>query len=232
MGRYQLRLDWLNPLILTLIFIVIAASWKFVQPMLYWPVSEVRVIGNVEHTEPEQLQYMLARTLLPGFLASELDDVKNGVESLPWVASVDVKRVWPEQIELRLTEKNVVANWLQNGLLDSNLEPFFPGNRDGFESLPRLAGPPGSEKKVWEVYTELDKSLKSTGLEPDVLSLAGYGAWSLHIKDGPWVLLGRDHSAANLIRLKQVYEKLNDRWSEIRLVDMRYPNGFAVEWLQ
>jgi len=231
-SRYQLRLDWLNPLILTLVFIIIAAGYKFIQPLLYWPVSEVRVLGKLEHTSPDQLQYVLARSLLPGFLSSELSEVKSGVEALPWVDSADIKRVWPEQIELRLKEKQAVANWLQNGLLDSNLVPFFPKDQKAFESLPHLAGPPGSEEKVWQVYQTVRQELEAYGLKPDVLSLAGYGAWSLHIADGPWVLLGKDHLEANLRRLKSVYEKLPERWSEIRLVDMRYPNGFAVEWQQ
>ena len=232
MSRSIIRLDWLNPLVLTLLFVVIAASYKFLQPLSQWPVSDVRVQGKLEYTNPKALQYALAKTLAPGFIAADLIEVEKTVEQLPWVQSAKASRVWPEQLELRLVEKRPVANWLQNGLLDSNLLPFFPITSVNFSHLPKLAGPAGSEKKVWRLYRELYKELSVLSLEPDVLSLAGHGAWSVHIKNGPWILLGKDYRQQKIARLKRAYSNLSERWSEVRLIDLRYPNGFAVEWKQ
>ena len=232
MSRRLIRLDWLNPIVLTLLFVALAGGYKFVQPLLEWPVSDVRVQGKLEHTDTRALQYVLAKTLAPGFLAADLDEVEESVQLLPWVHSAQASRIWPEQLELKITEKRPIANWLQNGLLDSNLVPFFPKSSPDFDDLPKLAGPVGSEKRVWRLYRELYKELSGLGLEPDVLSMASHGAWSLHIKDGPWVLLGKDHREQKIARLTLVYKNLADRWQQIRLIDMRYPNGFAVEWKQ
>lgn len=232
MSRSLIRLDWLNPIVLTLLFVALAAGYKFIQPLLVWPVSDVRVQGKLEHTDARALQYVLAKTLAPGFLDADLNEVERSVQALPWVHSAEASRIWPEQLELRISEKRPIANWLQNGLLDSNLVPFFPKSSVNFDDLPKLAGPAGSEKRVWRLYRELYKELSALGLEPDVLSMAGHGAWSMHIKDGPWILLGKDHRVQKIARIAAVYKNLSSRWSQIRLIDMRYPNGFAVEWKQ
>lgn len=66
----------------------------------------------------------------------------------------------------------------------------------------------------------------------DVVSLARHGAWSVHIKEGPWLLLGKEQTHERLERIHTVLSSLQGRWEEARLVDLRYPNGFSVEWLQ
>lgn len=226
------RINWLNPLVLTGVFVLLVAVFKLVQPLFFWPVDGVRVLGSIEHVEKKRLQIVLADTLAPGFLAADLNEVKQGVESLPWVDEAQVKRVWPEQIEVAVTEKRPVANWLQNGLLDSNLVAFFPATRPDFSDLPKLAGPAGAEKEVWGFYKKLLERLESSGLGVDVVSLARHGAWSIHIKDGPWLLLGKEQTFERLERINAVYSSLKGRWEEVRLIDLRYPNGFSVEWTQ
>ena len=226
------RFNWLNPLVLTGIFVLLVAAVKGIQPLLYWPVEGVRVVGTIEHVQKKKLQYVLADTLAVGFLAADLDEVGRSIEALPWVQSAKVRRIWPEQIEVILSEKKPIANWLQNGLLDSNLTAFFPEDRSGFQHLPKLAGPPGAEKAVWDFYQAVSARLKPLGLEVDVVSVARHGAWSIHIKEGPWLLLGKEHTPERLGRLEAVYASLHSRWPEVRLIDMRYPNGFSVEWTQ
>lgn len=226
------RINWLNPLVLTVIFVLLVAGFKLIHPLFFWPVDGVRVLGAIDHVEKKRLQFVLADTLAPGFLASDMNEVKKGVETLPWVAEAKVMRVWPEQVEIAVVEKKPIANWLQNGLLDSNLVAFFPVKRPDYSDLPKLAGPGGTEKEVWAFYLKLRKRLEVSGLSVDVVSLARHGAWSVHIKEGPWLLLGKEQTHERLERIHTVLSSLQGRWEEARLVDLRYPNGFSVEWLQ
>lgn len=226
------RINWLNPLVLAGIFVLLVAGVKWVRPMLYWPVEGVQVIGPLDHIDRYGLQVALADTLAPGFLASDMDAVKQRVETLPWVGEAQVQRLWPDQVEVIVKKRVPVANWLQNGVLDSNLTSFFPAQRPDLSLLPKLAGPEGAEKEVWHFYQSVTGMLKPLGLEVDVVSLAGHGAWSVHIKDGPWLLVGKDQISDRVRRMASAYDELSERWQSIRLVDLRYPNGFAVEWMQ
>lgn len=232
MAGKKLQFELLNPLVLTLILIVLAASYKFVQPLLKWPVGDVRIVGELNQVSATELQRVLAQTLDKGFLFSDLNLAKQYLEEIPWVAQVRVRRIWPEQVEIKLVEKIPVANWLQNGLLDSNLTAFFPKTDFSYPNLPKLAGPAGSEEKVWTFYQQSkQRFLQGSSQVIDVVSLANHGAWSLHFKDGPWVLLGREQTDLRLSRLEQLIQHL-DQWETVRLIDMRYPNGFSVERLQ
>lgn len=226
------RIHWANPLVIAAVLVLLAAAVKVIQPLLYWPVEGVRIVGKIDHVDRTRLQYALADTLNQGFLAADLNEVRESVEALPWVDQAKVRRNWPEEIEIALTEKKPLANWLQKGFLDSNLVAFFPANYSGFEGLPKLAGPSGSERKVWDFYQAIDKQLAPLGLKADVVSLAKHGAWTVHLQDGPWLLIGKEHTPDRLRRVPWIYDALKTRWADVRLVDIRYPNGFSVEWLQ
>lgn len=151
------RINWLNPLVLTGIFVLLVAGFKLIHPLFFWPVDGVRVLGAIDHVEKKRLQFVLADTLAPGFLASDMNEVKNGVEALPWVAEAKVRRVWPEQVEIAVVEKKPIANWLQNGLLDSNLVAFFPVKRPDYSDLPKLAGPGGQKKRFGRFISSCER---------------------------------------------------------------------------
>ena len=89
-----------------------------------------------------------------------------------WVDKVEVKRVWPDAIDIRVGEKTAFARWGENSLITEQGVIFSPRNIDQFLMLPKVSGPERQEQKVLEimkgVYDRVGRS--GDGIEPSLRS--------------------------------------------------------------
>jgi cell division protein FtsQ len=177
-----------------------------------------------------------ARTALAGnFFTVDLATVKGAFERLPWVRHADVRRRWPDAIELSLEEHEAVARWTPKDgemrLVNSHGEVFLAG---GVTGLPGFAGPEGSAPRVLTRFAEFNGSLAPISRRLVSIQLSSREAWRLRLDDGVLLDLGRDQPkhplAERLIRFTETYPAARERMqAAIGVVDMRYPNGFALK---
>ena len=77
----------------------------------------------------------------------------------------------------------------------------------------------------------LQSQLGGLGLNVSQLRLEPRGAWRFQVNDSVWVMLGRNDREARLARFMAAWQRrLGDEASQIRYIDLRYPNGVAVAW--
>jgi cell division protein FtsQ len=100
--------------------------------------------------------------------------------------------------------------------------------------LPLLSGPPGTAREVLERYAELSQLFSVVGERPVQITLSPRLAWQVDLETGMRIELGRDHSkapmSARLRRFVEVYPELvANRPVRPEVVDLRYPNGFAMK---
>ncbi len=195
------------------------------------PVRHLVVEAPFERVTAMQIEAAATPLLEPGFLSLDLDDIADAVEAIDWVDQVRVRRQWPSSVRLTVTEQVPAARWGETGLLNTRGELFLRDARHVPPELPRLAGPPGSERAVAKRYLDARAALLPMGLAPDALSLDARGAWQLELSTGVAVRLGRDDVDARMTRfLGVVAPLLVSGTGEANYVDMRYSNGFAVNW--
>src|SRR5918999_2982867 len=84
---------------------------------LYWllaperfQVSEVRIAGELKKTSKAEIEASLPRAS-GNLFAVDLAEVRAGVERLPWVRRVAVRRVWPGRLEVSVEEHVALARW-------------------------------------------------------------------------------------------------------------------------
>ena len=158
-------------------------------------------------------------------------------ERMPWVRSATVRRLWPDGIELNLEEHHAAARWTpQEGeprLVSTRGEVFLASSR---EALPVFTGPEGSAPRVLARYEEFIHPLGVIGRKPVAIHLSAREAWQIRLDDGVVLELGRDQARHPLMerlnRFTSHYAAASDavrgRLHAIGVVDMRYPNGFAL----
>ncbi|MEZ5449720.1 MAG: cell division protein FtsQ/DivIB [Thiolinea sp.] len=84
-----------------------------------------------------------------------------------------------------------------------------------------------------ERYVMLMKSLRDLGLEITGLTESESGSWRMTLRGGQEIILGRKEQQKRLERFKVGYRQdLRARFADVRKIDLRYTNGFAVEWKQ
>lgn len=196
-----------------------------------WPLSRLRVSGTFERVEPVQLQAALAPHARRGFFAVDLAAAKRSIEALPWVERADVRKRWPDVLDVRIAEHRPVARWGAGRLL-SDRGRLFPARGDTVPAgLPRLDGPDARVPEVVALYNESRALFATLGVQVRRVSLDARGSWTLELDNGADVVVGRTDARARLARFARLMPQLLDRRMQpLARADLRYTNGFALVW--
>ena len=192
------------------------------------PVREVRLANALERTSKQEIERALRGRIAGNFFAVQPAEIRAGLQQLPWVRRVTVRRVWPDAIEVGVEEHVALARWGSEALVNTHGERFS-GTTD--QALPLFLAPAGHETEVTLRYGSFKALLAPLGVEPERVVLSQRLAWQLRLSNGLHVMLGRDgdQAEARLRRFVAVHDatlKAMQRTHEY--VDLRYPNGFAL----
>ncbi|MGA7802600.1 MAG: cell division protein FtsQ/DivIB [Gammaproteobacteria bacterium] len=197
------------------------------------PLRTVRIEGDLRHLSAGQLQKVVAPVATGGFFGVNVDAVRRAAESLAWVDQVSVRRMWPDTLQLKVTEQRPIARWGKAALINPRGVVFTPPANTVPAGLPQLEGPKGLEPAVLQQYRAMTKALAPLGLKIAQLVEDQRRAWDLRLTDGVELKLGRADAYPRLLRFVRIYPKvLAGHVSRLVSVDMRYSNGFAVRWDQ
>jgi len=189
-------------------------------------LREVRVDGVLAHVTGEQLELIVKRELKGNFFTLKLAATRASFEKLPWVRQVQVRRQWPDRLDITLEEHQPLAHWGAAALVNSYGE-VFQAAYDG--KLPLFVGPDGAAKEVAIQYDYFRRNLAMIGKIPLRVQVSPRRAWQIQLEDGLTLELGREQIEARLARFVAAYERtLGKLGRRIDYVDLRYANGFAV----
>lgn len=205
-------------------------SWLLVQPDTL-PIKRVKVEGEFRYLDEQDVYKALGGLASGGFFNVDVRSVKQAAESLQWIDSASVRRKWPDTLKIEITEQVPLARWGKDKVMNVRGELFQPPMKGLPESLPDFSGPEGTAEKVAKQYQSLSGRLAAIGLGIEKLRLTERRAWDLKLKNGLTLILGRPASDERIERFVAVYSKvLKEKVKQIRSVDLRYTNGFAVRW--
>ena len=214
--------------------LVAAAVWLVRVPSL--PVRQVVFAEPLQHTRRLEIEQALPAALTGNFFSLNLETVRSALETLPWIRRVEVRRVWPAKLEVRVEEHRPVARWGEGrGELVNSFGEVFAAAPSETElaALPLLFGPQGTAPDVLKRFGEFVGTFKVVNERPVQLTLSPRLARQVKLENGMLVDLGREQPKAPLgVRLErflQVYpETVAKRAIRPAVVDLRYPNGFAM----
>jgi cell division protein FtsQ len=180
------------------------------------------------------LKQVNASALRGSFFTADLQAVRVEFGKLPWVRQVDVRRVWPNRLQVNLEEHQVLGTWGEGRLLNTHGEVFVANIAEAESEgrLPEFSGPNGSELAVAQRWRELSQWLEPLHVKPVGLNLSSRYAWTAQLENGSTLLLGRDGSGDHKERVVRMVEAMPQVAAKLgekpALIDLRYPNGFAV----
>jgi cell division protein FtsQ len=211
-----------------------------------FPLREIVVRGELKHADAAEIE-SAADGAGGNFFAVDLATLRARLEQVTWVRRVELRRVWPDRIEVRLEEHVAFARWGQavgdlqpSSFVNTFGEPFSAPLEDALAAkLPQFAGPAGSEGELTRRYRSFAGLLAPLGASPDRVLLTPRYAWQLRL-GGLTLELGRDGTEPVEQRLARFVAAYPDSIGRLpqrnaaagadapRHVDLRYPNGFAL----
>jgi len=195
------------------------------------PLKYVRTEGIFQYLSKNEVQAVLQPLVLTGFFDVNMQAIHAAVATLPWVDTVAVKRIWPDAIDIKVSEKKPYARWGKNSLITEQGVIFTPKNTDQFQSMTAVTGPESQQVRVLEIMKGIKTALADQSMELAEFSVNDRWAWKIKLATGLEILLGRNEQLKKLQRfLKTLNVLKQEQVEQIAVVDLRYPNGYAVSW--
>ena len=154
-----------------------------------------------------------------------------GVTQTAWSLYERGKR-WPDQLVVSLTEHRPFARWGKDKLLSEHGQVFAaPGSPD-LSGLPELEGPDNRSADVIALYNQAQPLFAGSGRRVQGVSLSERGSWTLRLRDGTEVVVGRSDPEDRLRRFAHLLPQIAAaRQGGVLLrADLRYTNGFTLSW--
>ena len=213
-------------LILTAVLLLLAALVWRVANFDMFAVKGIDVVGNVKHVTREQVETITSNELKGTIFTVDLGGARAAFEKLPWVRRVDIRRRWPDRLEVAVQEHRALARWGNTALVNRQGEVFEGASN---QRLVVFDGPEGSASDITRNYLLFNELLAHIGHQVKSVRVSERRAWSLRLDDGTAIELGRFAVDERLQRFVAVYARsVGTMDGTVDYIDLRYSNGFAV----
>ncbi len=212
------------------------------------PVDNVQVHGELKFLDKNEIETIVRNNISGGYFTVDLANVRSILMHKPWVKNISLRRKWPASLSVYVDEQVPVAYWNDDAYLSEKGEIFKPVKINKTLNLPALNGPEGQQQNVWKFMNVLYRETALLDYEVVQLVLDERRAWQLLItaNDGSNnekinVRLGRFDTEKRMRRFIRILPALASASglpgaalleNRIKQIDMRYPNGFAVQMSQ
>jgi cell division protein FtsQ len=226
------------------LFILLATVLSFacmtllVADQLYRPdafvIDRLKIKGNFRYLEPRQIEQLVAEKQVGNFFSIALGEIKQSVESLPWVQDAQVRRQWPDTLLITVIEQRPVMRWGSSKWVNARGDVIDLPKQATLDQPVVLEGNDSDALLMMHQAKLWSEKLHANGLELRGLNLSESHAYRLRLRNlfsntEFEVLLGRLEIETRLARFLMLFEQ-QFRYSEqqIHRVDARYPNGLAI----
>lgn len=198
-----------------------------------WPMRHLRVSGEFHLVTDQQVRDTVLPNVGKGYFAVNLEQVRKNIAGLPWVKQVDVRKRWPDRLEVTVTEYKPLARWGEKKLLAENGEIFAIPKNATFK-LPLFEGQEANASEMMSFYSYAKPLFLTMGLQVQSIRMSARGSWSLTLSDGLEIEVGRGEPQQRLARFARLMPQIkNDEPNrQLQRADLRYTNGFALSWKQ
>ena len=192
-------------------------------------VREVKLSGY-NHVTPTEILNGAGIKSSTSILFVNADEMRTRLESMPWIQSASVRKLFPDRIEIAITERKAFALWQSNGeirVISRDGTPIAPYSDDPrYIHLPIVVGE-GAEKRVGEI---VDALARLPGLRDQVRAaiLVAERRWTLKMRNGIDVRLPETGLDEALLQLVQLDQDKNLLTRDITIIDLRLPDRVAV----
>ena len=195
-----------------------------------WPMRQLRVTGEFRQVSDARVRNVVLPLVQGGFFAVDLERLRAELGRLPWVKSVEVRKRWPDRLEVTVVEYRPLARWGATRMLSENGE-LFPAPKGEGARLPLFEGPDARASEMISFHSTARPLFLGSGLQVSAVRLSARGSWSLLLSDGTEVEVGRSDSQHRLERFSRLLPRLQAADPrKLARADLRYTNGFALVW--
>ena len=195
------------------------------------PIRYVEIGGEFRYVDRTKVKKLVGPLIKGNFFTVNIKAIHQSILKQMWVDTVSVRRIWPDKIRIMIEEEKPLARWAQGGLITKEGEHMATRVRGSLLRLPYFKGPNSYKKVMAENYMSMRRSFAKANMDITQLVVSPRRSWSLRLENGILVRVGKDEVVSRVERLSKVFDSvLRNKVKDIQAIDLRYANGFAVQW--
>ena len=218
-----------------LLIIVVAALWLVRQPV--FTLRAISIDGDVTRNSLATIRANAMPQLTGNYFTLDLGAARRAFESVPWVRSAVVRRIWPNRLAVRLEEHRPAALWsLDTGdRIVNTFGEVFEANVGDVEddALPTLRGPDGTSAHMLVLLTRLAPEFVPLDAGIATLGMTSRGSWRAELDNEAEIELGRgtdDEIVERTRRFVATVTQVTSRYQRpVVSADLRHHEGYAVK---
>jgi cell division protein FtsQ len=185
-------------------------------------------IAGQKHVTEEELLVAVGVTGNASLAFLDADGARDRLKSIPWIVDATVRKLYPDQLEIHVVERDAFALWQQDGKIDViSADGTIVGPVDPrFAYLPVVVGK-GAGSKARDFLALLDTQ---PAIRDQVRAavLVAERRWNLRLKNGIDIRLPEADVPAALALLAQLDRSRKLLSRDILAVDLRLPDRVTV----
>lgn len=179
-------------------------------------------VAGAERTGVEEIALAVGAAPGLGLSRVDLETARASVQSLSWVKSAQVLRLWPDRIAVLIEEREPYAVWQINQthhVIDPDGYVIDAADPRDFLQLPRVVGEGANREAraliaLLALHPEIDTRVTNA-------IRVGERRWNLRLQSGGDVLLPEDDAASALALLAAMHEERGVLDYEAQIFDLR-----------
>ncbi len=228
-----------NVLFSVFLVLVILCGFQYIFKNSIKSLNAITIKGDIFHSDVSSIKNKVISNVDGNFYSINLVKTKKIFETMPWVRQAVVKRVYPDQIEVRFSEYKSKAIWGAREdmkLVDENGVIFEANSEDDeHDQMPQLIGPEGHGKYMLDMYKNVWTAMNPLKQKLKILELNPRGSWIATLEGGAHIELGRGGVVDVIDRVskfstgaEQMLTRLNKKSIDIQYIDLRHSDGYAI----
>ena len=194
-------------------------------------ITAYALVGQNEFTTyPDVQDVLLKMGELKGFWAQDVKQIREQLETIPWVKGAVVRKVWPNRLSIWLSEYQPVAIWNKTEFVTKDGIVFqLPMDKLKEKVFPNLGGPDYQNLKVLEAWGQIYADFKAKNLMVKGVTIDERGAWQVTLDNDIILKLGRGDWKPKLDRFVTIFPQIEvPEGKRINYVDLRYASLSAA----
>ena len=232
--RNRFSIPWKSIALTVLVIVpVITAvgTYQWIQDPQNLTITSVEVKGDLQLLDKEQLQPVIEPFTKTNLYLLDEKSLETAIENNPWVHSASMTKIWPDKLIVKIFEQHPVAFWGDKEMLAENGEIIKASLEKEKGNLPLLYSPNDKGRNMATGFLKIRKWMKNFPLKMVEFKEDARGSWQIKLENGMTLKIGREHQEKRLRRFMVGYtESLKSVINNVKTIDLRYTNGFAVKW--
>lgn len=192
-------------------------------------INNVRVSGNAQTSEIDILE-RLGLDGTTSLMALDVAETRDKLKTLPWVLDAEVRKIYPDTIDIKLKEKTAFGIWQHEdalSLIQKDGSVIAPLRDNKFAYLPLFVGTDAGSD-AGEITADFDKWPDIKKRIKAFVRVAGR-RWDLHLDNGIVVKLPEANMGRAMAELSQLDHDHQLLERDVLAVDFRLDDRTTIQ---